>query len=263
MSGQCHVCPRWLLTDPDPRHEEGGAGGGGWPGVGPGHPVAPHPPPPGPVPGTSGPQVVALHRRTQERFEGDAPPLLLCSRTFGPTPPPQAPAHSSAPAEASSFNCRPPSVPVPSQCPPPPPPTPPHTHCPRQVLPPTPQRRLGVDRRRIVAVQPFSHSALKSPVVPDGHVPAAADLVLPQVFCEQQLSQADGPFRGRRSLWGRASVSARHTTGPPPGHGLVFILRGKSPDSIRRRGPSTLYIAEHVQVIGIDALTPTPTTSKP
>ena len=68
---------------------------------------------------------------------------------------------------------------------------------------------------------------------------------------------------GRRSLWGRASVSARHTTGPPPGHGLVFILRGKSPDSIRRRGPSTLYIAEHVQVIAIDALTPTPTTSKP
>ena len=257
-SGQCHVCPRLLLlrdlplsvalcragarspvhgqcgsstkTDPDPRHEEGGGGGGGWSGVGPGHPVAPHAPPPGPLPGTSGPQAIALHRRTQDRFEGDAPPLLLCSRTFVPPSPPPP------------LNLR---------------------HCPGQVLPPTPQRRLGVDRRGIVAVQPFSHSALKSPVVPDGHVPAAADLVLPQVVCEQQLSQADGPFSGRRSLWGRASVSARHTTGPPPGHGLVFILSGKSPDSIRRRGPSTLYIAEHVQVIGIDALTPTPTTSKP
>ena len=256
-------CMSPLVADgPRPATRRGG-GGGGWSGVGPGHPVAPQAPPPEPLPGTSGPQAIALHRRTQDCFEGDAPPSFAVLTDIRAHSPPQAPAHSSAPAEALSVNCRPPSVPDPSQCPPPPPLPPPHTHCPRQVLPPTPQRRLGVDRRGIVAVQPFSHSALKSPVVPDGHVPAAADLVLPQVFCEQQLSQADGPFRGRRSLWGRASVSARHTTGPPPGHGLVFILRGKSPDSIRRRGPSTLYIAEHVQVIGIDALTPTPTASKP
>ena len=35
-------------------------------------------------------------------------------------------------------------------------------------------------------------------------------------------------------------MSARHTTGPPPGHGLVFILRGKSPDStLHSRTPQT------------------------
>ena len=61
----------------------------------------------------------------------------------------------------------------------------------------------------------------------------------------------------------------------PGGCGVIVVLGGQcvgdtaptshngmSPDSIRRRCPSTLYIAEHVHVIGIHALTPTPTTSK-
>ena len=224
---------------PDPRREEGGRGDGPeWDPVTRWH-CGPHPPDlcpgrpgPGPLLGTAGAKTVLK-----------AMPLSFAVLTDLRGPERQCPTHSGGPS--SSVTCQPPSVLVPVQCPPP------HTLPPGQAStapPPPPPRPPQCSTAAGAGPPSICGSPALFTVNPHvSHCPGRAgppfppDMFLPQVFCEQQLSQADG----RSMAAARCGTVHRCQRGTQLGRsratgGCSFCFRGgKSADSIRRGCPFT------------------------
>ena len=236
---------------PDPRHEEGGQGDGlEWDPVtrwqcGP-HPpdLCPGRPGPGPLLGTAGAKTVLK-----------AMPLSFAVLTDLRVPERQCPAHSPTPPEGARLVVRYLPTAVRAR----PRPMPPATHAaPRSSVhcpPPTvPNGCRGWTAFGSWQSGPFHTPPSSLPLSRTGTPPPPPpDMFLPQVFCEQQLSQADGRSVAaarcgtvRRCQRGTQLGRSRATGGCS----FVFVVR-RAPTRYGGGARSHLYIAEHVRVTGI------------